>query len=176
MKTMYGPPERHEAAPYYFKYIDRVSGGDILSVLAQQQRDMPGWLLEISEEKSLHRYAPGKWSIRELLSHINDTERVLVSRAFWFARKFDSPLPSFDENVCASATGAHEISWINHVEEFEAVRSSTMALFRNLPAEAWTRNGIASDNLFTVRALAYIIAGHAEHHAEILRQRYLMAG
>jgi hypothetical protein len=127
----------------------------------------------ISEEKSLHRYAPGKWSIRQLWNHVNDCERLFVFRAFWFARGFDSPMPSFDQDPAAVAARADDFSWASHVEEFRGIRLSTVAFFRNLPSEAWSRKGVASGNSCTVRALAYIAAGHAAHHASILRERYL---
>jgi hypothetical protein len=170
---MRGFPERNEAAPYYFKYIDQVQSDDVLGVLEAQLEETLAFLLGITEEGSLHRYAPDKWSIREVLNHVSDTERVFLFRAFWFARGFDSPLPSFDEKVSAGAARADELSWARHVEELRAARLATLTFFRNLPAEAWMRSGTASDNLFTVRAIAYIVAGHAAHHVAILRERYL---
>lgn len=170
---MRGLPEPGEAAPYYFKYIDQVQSDDVLAVLEAQVDETLAFLLGITEEKSLHRYAPEKWSIRQVLNHLSDTERVLLFRAFWFGRGFDSPLPSFDENVSAGTARADEFSWARHVEEFRATRLATVSFFRNLPAEAWMRSGIASDNPFTVRALAYIVAGHTVHHVAILRERYL---
>ena len=170
---MRGFPEPTEAAPYYFTYIDRVQSDDVLGVLASQLDETLALLQGIGEEQSLHRYAPDKWSFREVVNHLNDTERMFVFRALWFARGFDSPLPSFDEKVCAAAAPADEVSWARHVEELRAVRLSTLAFFRNLPAAAWMRSGIASDNRFTVRALAYLAAGHVAHHVAILRERYL---
>jgi len=170
---MTGRPEPSEAAPYYFKYIDRVAAGDIVGLLETQREEALSFLAGISEEKSLHRYGPDKWSIRQVVNHVSDCERLFVSRAFWFARGFDSPLPSFDQEVCVAAAGADEVPWADHVEEFRSVRLSTLAFFRNLPDRAWMRRGIASDNPFTVRALAYIAAGHADHHTSILRERYV---
>jgi len=170
---MLAPPERHEAAPYYFTYIDRVPAGDILEILAAQLDETLSFLDRISEEQSLHSYAPDKWTIRQVLNHINDTERLFVCRAFWFARGFDTPLPSFDQNICAAAARANDVSWARHIDEFRTVRSATLTFFRNLPADAWLQNGIASDNPFTVRALAYMAAGHLIHHTAILQERYL---
>jgi DinB family protein len=170
---MQGRPEPTEAAEYYFRYIDQVQGEEILVELEAQLDEMLELLDGVTEERSLHRYGPDKWSIREMLNHVTDTERVFVFRALWFARGFDAPLPGFDQNVAAPAARADEISWARHVEDFQAVRRATLSLFRNLPAEAWMRGGIASDNPVTVRALAYITAGHVEHHAAILRERYL---
>lgn len=170
---MVGPPERDEAAPYYFTYIDRISTDDILGLLETQLEETGAFFSGISEEKSLHRYAPEKWTIRQVLNHVNDTERVFLFRAFWFARGLDSPLPSFDEKVSAGAAQADAISWAGHVEEFRRNRQATLAFFRNLPDEVWTRRGIASGNPFSVRALAYILAGHVAHHRAILQERYL---
>jgi hypothetical protein len=173
--TMTGIPDRTEAAEYYFTYIDQVAGGEICEILEAQLTETLALLRGISDERSLGRYAPDKWSIRQLLSHVNDTERVFVFRAFWFARGFDSPLPSFDQNVAVSAADAEERSWSSHVEEFRAVRAATLAFFQTLPAPAWMQRGIASGNPFTVRALAYVAAGHVTHHMTILRNRYLLS-
>lgn len=166
------PPERNEAAPYYFTYIDRISTDDIVGHLAAQLDESLAFFAGISEERSLHRYAPEKWSIRQVLSHVNDAERVFLFRALWFARALGSPLPSYDEGDGARAAGADACPWAAHVEEFRRIRLASVSFFQNLPAEAWMRSGIASDNPFTVRALAYILAGHVAHHTAILRERY----
>jgi uncharacterized damage-inducible protein DinB len=170
---MLGRPQPNEAASYYSKYIDRVASDDIVDVLATQYEETSAFLSEISEEQSLHRYAPGKWSMRELLGHVNDTERVFTFRALWFARGFHDPLPSYDQEIAVAAAESDKVSWASHVDEFRAIRSATLDFFRSLPAEAWLRSGIASDNSVTVRALAYIVAGHLSHHLAILRERYL---
>ena len=166
-------PATTEAAPYYFTYIDQVSGDDICSVLERQLADVLPLFTGISAEKSLHRYAPDKWTVRQVLNHLSDCERMFTFRAFWFARGFDSPLPSFDQNVAIAGAQADAVPWDEHIEEFHRVRLATLWFFRNLPADAWPRHGIASDNPFTVRALAYIAAGHVAHHVKILRERYL---
>jgi len=173
MNSGIGVPDRSEAAPYYFKYIDRVSSGDILGRLEGQLEEVVGFLSGISEQKSLERYAPEKWSIRQVASHVTDTERVFIFRAFWFARGFQSPLPSYDEKPCAEEARADQVSWSRHIEDFRTVRMSALIFFRNLPSDAWMRRGIASDNPFTVRALAYVIAGHVDHHMAVLREKYL---
>lgn len=166
-------PGRSEAAEYYFTYIDQVGPGDIRDILEAQLDETLAVLNGVSEEQSLARYAPGKWSVREVVSHLNDTERLFVFRAFWFARGFDSALPSFDQNVAMSTAGADERPWRSHVSEFRALRTATVFFFRNLPQDAWMRSGSASGNQFTVRALAYVGAGHVAHHLRILRERYL---
>jgi hypothetical protein len=170
---MPGRPEKDEAAPYYFTYIDQVEGDDPLAAMQRQLDDTGGMLAAISEEKSLHRYAAGKWSLRQALSHINDTERVFTFRALWFARGFESPLPSFDQDVAVRTSDADQVPWATHVEEFRRVRLASISFFGNLPAEAWKRSGVASDQRVSVRALAFIVAGHTAHHARIVRERYL---
>src|SRR5438128_5963415 len=169
---MSGRPGSNEAATYYFRYIDRIPSEDILGVLETQRKETLSFFAGISEEKSLHRYGPDKWSIRQVVNHVNDCERLFVSRAFWFARGFETPLPSFDQDVSAAGARTNEISWTDHIEEFRSVRLAPVALFRNLPDEAWCRTGIASGSPFTVRALAYIAAGHVAHHRAVLQERY----
>ena len=168
-----GRPNHTEAAEYYFKYIDQVGPGDIRDILETQAPETVSLLQEISESQSLHRYAPDKWTIRQTVSHLNDVERLYVSRAFWFARGFDSELPSFDQHTAVAAAGADERPWRAHVDEFRDIRAATVCFFRNLPEQAWSRRGFASGNPFSVRALAFITAGHVVHHNAILRQQYL---
>jgi uncharacterized damage-inducible protein DinB len=166
-------PERSEAAAYYFTYIDRIPEDDVVGVMERQLEDVSRFLASISEEKSLHRYAPEKWSIRQVLSHLNDSERAFAFRALWFGRDFHDALPSFDQNISVNAARADEHTWASHVAEFRDVRRATVALFRKMPGEAWGRSGVAGGNLATVRALAYVIAGHVAHHVAILQERYL---
>jgi len=170
---MTGVPQRNEAAPYYFKYIDRIASDDIVSALGAQLEETLPFLRGISEEKSLHGYAADKWSVRQVLNHVNDSEQVFVFRALWFARGFDSPLPSFEQDISAAAARADDFSWASHVAAFQGIREATLGFFRNLPAEAWTCSGVASGNVFSVKALAYIVAGHLAHHRAILEERYL---
>lgn len=173
MNTMTGRPQSTEAAPYYHTYIDKVPGDDAVQVMESQLDECSALFSAISEDKSLYKYALGKWSIREVLSHINDTERMFAFRALWFARGFALPLPSFDQNIAIAGAQADSVPWSEHVEEFRRLRPASISFFRNLPPEAWDRSGIASDNRFTVRALAFITAGHYEHHARLIREKYL---
>jgi hypothetical protein len=170
--AVYPRPGPDEAVEYYHGYIGQVPEGDILAILERSGREILAQLRATGEEHSTFRYAPGKWSMREVVSHINDAERLFTFRAFWFARGFDTPLPSFDQNVAVAEANADNVPWERHVAEFESVRAATLSLFGNLPAEAWTQRGIASDSPFSVRALAYIAAGHGIHHAGVLRERY----
>ncbi len=168
-----GRPDKTEAAPYYFTYIDKVQSEDVVPFLSEQLETAGKLLAGIGEEKSLFRYAPGKWSIRETLNHINDGERLFAMRALWFARGYEAPLAGFDQEIAVAHANADAVSWAAQVEEFRRVRLASISLFENLPGEAWMRAGIASDNRVTARALAYIIAGHVEHHLGILKERYL---
>ena len=166
-------PSATEAAPDYFRYIDLVPDGDVVNALEEQFSETYSFLKTISEEKSLHSYAPGKWTIRQILNHVNDGERIFLYRALWFARGFPEPLPGFDQDVGVAGGGANNVSWSALVEEFRNVRLATISFFKNLSEEAWSRTGTASDNPVTVRALAYIIAGHAIHHQGVIKERYL---
>jgi DinB superfamily len=173
MNNMIGLPQRTEAAQYYHQYIDRIVNPDVTAELALQLDETVAILNRISEEKSLYCYAPDKWSIRQMWSHVNDAERVFVFRALWFARGMKTPLPSFDQDVLVTGARADERDWSRHVEEFQSIRLSTITFFRNLPAHAWKRTGTASGCPFTVHALAYVTAGHVDHHLGILQSRYL---
>src|SRR5712691_1609369 len=168
---MISRPQNAEAASYYFTYIDQVTGDDPVGALKNQLEESRR--CSRRSPKKNRCYAPEKGSIRQVLNHVTDTERAFTFRALWFARGFESPLPSYDQNVASSGAEADLVSWAAHVEEFRRVRLSAISLFRNMPPQAWTRSGIASDNRFTVRALAYIIPGHFAHHVSVLRGRYL---
>ena len=166
-------PDRSEAPDYYFKYIGRVPDGSITDMLAFQAREALTFLQRISDENSLYRYSAEKWSIRQVVNHVNDCERLFVFRAFWFARGFDSALPSFDQHTAAAAASSDARPWNTLVEEFRSIRAATMTFFETLPADAWDRRGIASDSPFSVRALAWIAAGHVIHHTDILKSHYM---
>jgi uncharacterized damage-inducible protein DinB len=175
MATMIGRPQETEAAPYYFTYINQVSGDDVFPLIERQLDEIVGFCSRISKEKSLYRYAPEKWSIRQVLNHLADTERMFCFRALWFARGFDTALPSYDQNIAVANADADKMDWRSLIEEFRNVRLASISLLANMPGEAWDRSGIASGNRFTVRALAYMIPGHATHHLKVLRERYAPA-
>lgn len=170
---MIGRPQPTEFGEYYLRYINEVTGDDPVTVMEDQCKEMQDVLSGISDEQSLHRYAPEKWSIRQVLNHITDTERVFVFRALWFARGFETPMPSFDQEIAARAAEAERISWASNLQEFHNVRLATISFFRNLPEAAWMRSGIASDKRVSVRALAFITAGHTAYHLVRLRKDYL---
>jgi hypothetical protein len=166
-------PAHSEYAEYYVRYVDQLPDGDIAKILETQRRDALAMFRGVSEERSLRRYAPGKWSIREMLAHVNDCERLFVFRAMWFARGLEGTLPSFDQDIAVTAAASDARSWKSHIDEFVGLRDATIAFFAGLPDEAWSRRGTASGYEFTVRALAWITAGHVAHHMKILEERYL---
>lgn len=166
-------PDPKEYAEYYSRYVALIADDDIITTLSIQLPQTEALLRSISADKSLYRYASDKWSIRELTGHINDTERVFAFRALWFARTFDSPLSSFDQDISVNAAHSDDVAWPDLIDEFGIIRRSTISLFKALPDSAWSRSGIASENKVTVNALAYIIAGHTLHHVNVLKERYL---
>lgn len=166
-------PARDETDSYFYRYIDRIDSDDVLAVLERQLPESAAFFGAIPEGKTLDSYAPGKWTIRQVVNHISDCERLFVSRAFWFARGFDSALPGFSSDLSAETAAANDVAWKSHLEEFDAVRRSTLSFFRNLPDTAWDRTGRTVEYPFTVRSLAYIAAGHFDHHLAILKERYL---
>ena len=145
-------PEASEFAPSYALYIDRITSDNVVDVIERQLSETSEFLQSISEKQSLYRYASDKWSIRQLLNHVNDTERVFLFRAFWFARGYPDELPGFDQEIAAAAVNSDEHSWASHIEDFRAIRQSTLTFFLSLPDDAWSRAGIASGNRVTVRA------------------------
>ena len=154
-------------------YIDRITSDEVVPAMRDQLGQTVQFLEGISEEQSLKSYEPGKWTIREVLNHVNDGERLFLSRAFWFARGFQDAMPSFDQDIAVRYAHANETPWAKLVDEFKTVRAATLSFFENLPEESWDTTGVASDNPVTVRALAYIIAGHLAHHVNVLREKYL---
>jgi uncharacterized damage-inducible protein DinB len=166
-------PDPTEYVPYFGKYISLVEGDDIVAALNTQIDDTLAFLHGLSESQGDLRYAPGKWSIKEVIGHLIDTERIFAYRALRFARNDQSSLPGFDENsyVANSNYATHRLADL--AEEFELVRKANIYLFRHLGGEDWDRHGKANDNEISVRALAYNIAGHELHHRGIIRERYL---
>ncbi|MBI2072112.1 MAG: DinB family protein [Gemmatimonadetes bacterium] len=164
-------PDEYEA--FYAGYISLVPDGDVLQWLEKQRKATPKFLGGIPEATGGHRYAPDKWSIRQLAGHVVDSERVFSYRALSIGRADPAPLPGFDEKAWARTANADERTLKDLVREYGLVRHATVALFRALPAEAWPRRGTANSYSVTVRALAWIIAGHEQHHLRVLRERYL---
>ncbi len=169
-------PAAGEYAPHYAGYVARVPQGDVLARLRKQIGETAALLRPLDAAKASYRYAPGKWSVIEVLGHLCDAERVFAYRALRFARGDETPLAGFDENVYVPAGEFERRSIADVVAEFEAVRAATVALLGGLPEAAWVRWGVANGQRVTVRALAHIIAGHELHHVEVLRTRYGLGG
>ena len=166
-------PAADEYAPYYGRYISRVPDGDLCVMLASQLADTLALVRAIPEQRGTHRYADGKWSIKEVIGHVSDTERIMSYRALRFARADQTPLPGFEQNDYVPVGGFDRRTLQDLSEELAAVRQATIHLLRHLDPAALTRGGTASGNRVSVRALAYIIAGHERHHVEILKTKYL---
>jgi hypothetical protein len=175
MPTVRSAPSRPEAteyAPFYAGYVANVPEDDVLAALRSGGRELESLLAPVAESRAGHRYAPDKWSVREMIGHLIDAERVFSYRALRLARGDRTPLPAFDENEFVRAAGSDARTLTDLAEELALVRESSLRLFASMPAEAWTRRGVVNGNETSVRALAYIIAGHGRHHVRILRERY----
>lgn len=166
-------PQPGENAPYYDRYISLVSGNDVLAAFDEQRRQMLLLLSGRPESDGDLRYAPGKWSLKEVLGHINDTERVMSYRALRISRGDTTPIEGFeqDDYVRNGPFASHTLA--DGIEDYIAVRRATITLFRNLDEPAWARRGTANKNEVSVRALAYVIAGHELHHRKIIEEQYL---
>ena len=169
-------PGSDEYVPYYQKYVALVPDGDLVAALGAQIGETLSLLRSIPEERASYRYAPGKWSVKEVVGHMSDVERIMTYRAVRIARGDATPLPGFDENayVLAANFEARPLAWLAH--EFREVRRATVALLETLDPDAAARRGSANNNEISARALAYIIAGHERHHVGLLRERYLGRG
>ncbi len=172
---MIARPQPSEHVPYFSRYIDLVPHGDLLALLDTQHRTTQKMLAPLSAEKARYRYADGKWSINEVVGHLADTERIFSYRALRFARGDSTPLSGYDEQAYTPAGRFDDRSLGDVLSEFTAVRGATLALFRGLSPDAFERSGPANGNPISVRALAYIIAGHERHHVGLLQTRYGVA-
>jgi uncharacterized damage-inducible protein DinB len=168
-----GRPDLNEFAPYFEKYIDLVPDGDIVSVLENQARSSRQLLQATSEERGNYAYAPGKWTLKEVLGHLTDSERIFAYRLLRIARNDRTAIEGFeqDDYVLYGSFGRSKLADL--VEDFAVVRQSSLRLLRSLDEPAWLRRGVANNNEVSVRALAYMIAGHELHHLAILKVKYL---
>jgi hypothetical protein len=173
MTTIPARPRPEEYNVYYETYISQVEDGSLLKTLAAQRDETAALLAGLTEAQAAHRYAPGKWSLKEVIGHLADSERIFAYRALRIARGDGTPLASFDENAYVPAADFGRRTLPDVASEFRAVREATLALLASLDDAAWLRMGTASDKPVSVRALGYIIAGHERHHVRVLRQRYL---
>jgi hypothetical protein len=166
-------PAPDEHAPYYGRYIEKVPDGDIVRTLREQREATAAFLRGIADAKAGHRYAPDKWSIREVVGHLGDCERIFAYRALRFARADDTMLPGFDENEFVKHARLDDRPMTSLIAELDAVRGASIALFDGLFPEEWSRAGTANGKTMSVRAFAWTIAGHELHHLGILKERYL---
>lgn len=168
-------PEPGEYAPFYETYISKVKGSDILGILEAQRLQMAQLFAAHSERDGNFRYAPGKWTVKEVLGHVSDAERIFAYRALRIARGDQTPLAGFEQEDYVRGGNFTERTLADLAEEFGLVRAASIALFRSLQKEAWQLRGVASEKEVTVRALAFIVAGHELHHRLILEERYFPA-
>ena len=166
-------PDPGEYNAYYDRYIALVPAGDIIALLSVQLDDTVALLRDLSDDQALHAYATGKWTIKEVIGHIMDAERVFTYRALRFARGDETPLASFDENLYAPAGAFNARPITTLISELTAVRRATVAFYAGIGADAWRRGGIASGNYMSVGGLAWTTAGHELHHRVLLTDRYL---
>ncbi|MGQ0712120.1 MAG: DinB family protein [Gemmatimonadaceae bacterium] len=170
--TLERPPAT-EYAPYQAGYVASVPDGDIFEILSRQRIELPEFLRSFGEARGGYRYAPGKWSIKEMIGHLNDTERVFAYRALRFARADETALPSFEQDDYVRTGNFDVRSLASLADEFSHLRAGTLDLYYHLDADALVRTGTASGFVVSVRAMAFVIAGHVAHHERILRERYL---
>lgn len=166
-------PQKNEYAAYYDRYVRLVGAGHIGDILAKQQTAFETLLAGIDETKGDFSYAAGKWSLKEVIGHVIDTERVFNYRALCFARNDPADLPSMEQDDFAANANFAARSLASILQEYACVRQATLALFRSFDDEIWQRSGIADGNKFTVRAVAYLVAGHELHHMHVIREKYL---
>lgn len=169
---MYQRPQANDYPLFYKGYIDTV-GDDVLAELDQQIDSFPQFLNGVSEEKACYAYAEGKWTIKEVLGHVIDTERIMSYRALRFARQDATALPGFDENDYVNQAHFADRTLQSLVDEFIVLRKSTMYLLKSFNELELNQSGISNERPITVRALVYILAGHVNHHQRILKERYL---
>lgn len=168
-------PESREYAPYYGQYISLVTGNDVIGALEEQGKEIVALLFSLSEQQAQHRYAPDKWSVKEVVGHVIDTERIFAYRALRIARGDATPIDGFEQDDYVRGAQFDKRTLAGLVEEFAAVRRATVLLYEGLEADAWGRRGTANQKEVTVRALAYLTAGHELHHRKILKEKYLTA-
>jgi DinB superfamily len=165
-------PQADEATPYFQGYIAEVAGENLGEQLLAQLAELEGLIAPLDDRKALARYAPGKWSIKEIVGHLTDAERIFTYRLLRIAREDPTPLPGFDENAYVPAGQFDQRPLAGLLGEFRAVRLGTAAMVEGVPPGAWIRWGEANGNRVTARALIYIIVGHVNHHIAVLRDRY----
>ena len=166
-------PALEEMPPFYHGYVTRMDQVDLFEALEQNTKQTIRTLETITSEQSLHRYAPGKWSLREVVQHLTDCERIMAYRALCFARGEQAALPGFDEDAYVANADTDRRAWTDLTTEWRTVRASNTDLLQSFTAEMLARWGTANGGRVTVRALGWIIAGHTDHHLHVITERYL---
>lgn len=166
-------PSKNEYAEYYERYVSLVEEADIIAAMQSQLNEAEQLFAEITEEKSHYAYAGDKWTIKELLGHLTDGERIFAYRALRISRADETPMEGFEQDGYIENSNFNAMKLADLIEEFALSRKANLILFKNLSENAWLRTGTASDSAVSVRALAYIMVGHISHHIKILRERYL---
>jgi uncharacterized damage-inducible protein DinB len=166
-------PEQQDYAAPFHTYIRLVPDGDLIEILSQQLAETRTLLASIPEDSGGFRYAEGKWSLRQVVGHVVDSERIFAYRALRIGRNDPTPLAGFDQDVLAASSPFDEIPLRDILHEFEAVRTASIFLLRGMQPEAWNRLGTSDGKPLTMRAIAFVIAGHELHHRDIIRTRYL---
>jgi hypothetical protein len=166
-------PAPSEYSAQQSRYVDLVPEEDIVAALEEQARTSAAMFSRLSDAEASFRYAPDKWSVKGIIGHVGDSERVFAYRALAIARGEAVSLPGFDENGYAKSAMFDDRTLTELVDEYVAIRKATVALLRGLPDEAWDRRGVANENAITVRGQAYVALGHERHHLNVLRERYL---
>ena len=165
-------PAENEFDPYFSRYISLVPEGNFLDLLGLQTHETREFFEKLTEERANYRYAPDKWSIKEVLGHVMDSERVFAYRALCIARGEQQSLPGFDQDQYARVANYDSIPITKLLQHYTALRVSTFLLLEQLPADSWSRMGVSNQKPISVRALAYIIAGHERHHMNVITERY----
>jgi hypothetical protein len=170
---MKGRPAETEYAPSYAGYVSQaIDSDDVVATLEQQRQELAALPQRVTANRETYRYADGKWSIREVLGHLGDSERVFGYRLFCISRGETQSLPGFDENVYTASSGADRRPLGDLVAELLILRDANLKVLHNLDDDAWSRSGVANNKPITVRAVAYVLAGHCRHHLGVLRDRY----
>lgn len=172
---MFERPQANEYNKFFSHYISLVPEGDLITLLEEQQAETNRIYSALSEDRADYRYAEGKWSLKEVLGHVADTERIISYRLLRISRGDSTPLPGFDQDAYMEGNPFRDLSVSDLLENYNAVRQATILLLKQLPAEAFTRSGIANQSPLTTRALACIIYGHERNHLSIIQERYLNA-
>jgi uncharacterized damage-inducible protein DinB len=166
-------PSEQEHDPAFSRYIARVPEGNLIELFRSQTQNTYHFFEKLSEEKANYSYAPGKWSLKEVLGHVMDFERVFAYRTLCIARGEEQGLPGFDENNYARTAGYNQVPLLKILQHYAHLRAATIALLEQIPDSAWVRTGTVNQKTISLRALAYVMPGHELHHGNVIAERYM---